>query len=213
MTEPKVKTLVLPFVTGLPPKIPTAETGVDVLWTNIKLFWDEAPQPQPDFFDGMENRLVDAPIQDKFSEDIVPAKADDVPCIPNLFIEVKGPKGSTHVVQNQAYYDGAQGARAMLRLRQYLPGAEAFDGCAYSFMATYEAGGSGNLTLWACHPFLNGSREEYIMSRLKGYMLMNSLEDFIAGANALQNLREMARQERMNLVARVKSVMDVEVVV
>ena len=194
--------------------IPFGETEFDLLFTNLKPMYDGAPPGKPDMYDGAEVRDVDGRINRDFSKTVIPTTDAGKPCVPNCFVEIKGPRGITIVVEDQACFDGAVGARGMHELRKYLYGNEALDNKAYSFAATYEGGKQGILILYTVHPFRRVDRSykedemEYNMSKIKGYMLTESLEDFVAGVNALQNMRDMARKIRTDLVKAVKVRMD-----
>jgi hypothetical protein len=58
-------------------------------------------------------------VRDALSRHIIPLTQDDLPIVPNFFLEVKGPDGSVAVARRQACYDGALGARGMHELQAY----------------------------------------------------------------------------------------------
>ena len=208
--EAKAKLGMVHYIAPLQTSIPVGETDSEVLFKNLEKMWEGAPSPKPDLWDGLEVRDVDSRIRTMFEKLIVPNTGPKKPCIPNCCLEIKGPGGLTNVVEDQACFDGAAAARGMHALRQYLYGDKAFDNKAYSFAATYEGGKLGILVLYTVHPFrVDGNdKPDYNMSKIETYILTKSLEEYVAGVNALESIRIMARVERKKLVRDVKAAMD-----
>jgi hypothetical protein len=53
---------------------------------------------------------------------------------------VKGPDGNAAILQQQASYDAAHGARAMLAIQSYGKDGYTYDGSAYTIASTYHSG-------------------------------------------------------------------------
>ncbi|KAH7175892.1 hypothetical protein EDB81DRAFT_751335 [Dactylonectria macrodidyma] len=119
---------------------------------------------------------------------------------PNFFLEIMGPSGTSAVVENQARYGGAIGARAMHALQNFGNDNQVFDEGAYTFSATYCA---GTLKLYAHHvtaPTTPDGRLEYHMTKICGFEMTDSRATFVEGATAFRNLRDMARKYRDSFV-------------
>jgi hypothetical protein len=132
---------------------------------------------------------------------IIPSTYKDRALLPNLFLELKGPKGGLEEIRLQMTQDLAASARAMHCLKSYCEDRPAYDGRADAFGATYYAA-SETLRLYTvlCAP---GS---YHVVRLKGYILTDDLDAYRAGVTAFRNLRDLAREERDALISRATEV-------
>lgn len=121
-------------------------------------------------------------------------------CLPNFFAELKGPKGTPDVCENQALYDGALGARGMHKLQSHVDPETAYDGRAYTIISSYEHGG----LLAMCTMHASPSKDpkiptEYRMTRLRSVAMLDSVDTFRQGATALRNAREWAKEKREEL--------------
>lgn len=84
---------------------------------------------------------------------ISPTKNPGWRCLPNFFVEIKGPKGRNVVLQRQALHDGAIGARGIHALRSSIEEPTVLDGKAYTIVTTYSDGPKRDvLTIYAIHP-------------------------------------------------------------
>ncbi|CAH0033329.1 unnamed protein product [Clonostachys rhizophaga] len=112
--EAAVLRAVIPTITGPieadPLCLPNAQ------FTKLKPLTDGTIVPaKPDFYYGADPKDLDRSIRDELAGDIIPSAWEDRPMVPNFFLEVKGPKGTSGVATLQACYDGALGSRAMHR--------------------------------------------------------------------------------------------------
>ncbi|MCJ1469609.1 hypothetical protein MMC07_008244 [Pseudocyphellaria aurata] len=123
------------------------------------------------------------------------------PCVPNFFIEAKGPAGGYTVCERQALYDGALGARGIGKLRAYIDAETAYDGNAYNASST-------SLKFHAHHCTRSPNPNhgfEYYMTQIHTYFMDNSVDEFRQGASALRNARDWAREKRDELVLAANS--------
>ncbi|KAL2369801.1 hypothetical protein RJZ57_005781 [Blastomyces gilchristii] len=151
---------------------------------------------KPDHFYGARPEQLDHQIRNKLSDHIIPSMQDDLPMVPNFFLEAKGPDGSLAVATRQACYDGALGARGMHALQSYQQDRSTYDNSAYTLSSTYHG---GTLKLYTTHltePEGPGRRPEYIMTQLKGWSLTSDLGTFRQGACAYRNGRDWAKEKR-----------------
>ena len=102
----------------------------------------------------------------------------------------------------QAYYDGANGARAMHYLQNYGKEEPLYDGNAYTFSAIYHPG-SSTLELYTHHltkPAFPGGKPKYHMSKVAGHYLFNNRQDLVDALTAFRNLRDPAQEFRTNFI-------------
>ncbi|MCJ1410235.1 hypothetical protein MMC19_004320 [Ptychographa xylographoides] len=162
---------------------------------------------QPDIYDGSPPGKLDRRIRAKLGPYLEPSTNKSVPCLPNFFVEGKGPMGSVPVAERQACYVGALGARGVHKLRLYIDPDTALDNRAYTIMATYH-GGDGMLKIYAMHLSVpTGSKflVEYRMTQVGGWDMISSADNFRQGARALRNAREWAQEKRNELIAAANS--------
>ncbi|EER36397.1 conserved hypothetical protein [Histoplasma capsulatum H143] len=153
-------------------------------------------QAKPDHFYGARPEQLDRQIRNELCNYIIPSTQDDLPMVPNFFLEAKGPDGSLAVATRQACYDGALGARGMHALQSYQQDRSTYDNNAYTLTSTYHG---GTLKLYATHltePEGIGCRPEYIMTQLKGWSMTSDPGTFRHGASAYRNARDWAKEKR-----------------
>lgn len=178
----------------------------DLLFTELKpITFEIASKPKPDNFDGAHPDEIDKRIRtdEHIYPLIVPTKQPHAPVAPNFFLELQGASGDIAVSKRQACYDGANGARAMHCLQNYGRKEPIYDGKAYAFSATYNAG-TMMLMLFSHHltaPVIPGGRPEYHLTQLRGYLMMNGRQDLVDGLTALRNLRDMAQEFRDDFIS------------
>lgn len=177
----------------------------NALFTELRHITNEkAVKPKPDFFDGarLQDLSQDLRNDQNLQSTVIPTKHPGVPVAPNFFLEAKGPDGNASVAQRQACFDGTHGARTMHALQNFGQPRPAYDGNAYAYSSTYNAG-TGTLQLYAHHatvPSIADGRPEYHMTQLKAYALTNDRETFIQGASAFRNARDLAKRHRNDFI-------------
>lgn len=178
-------------------------TQRDVLFTELVPITDgTAVMPKPDLFDGLRLDELGAKLlnDELLRSVIVTSKHLSAPVAPNFFMETKGKGGTERVGRLQAVHDGAYGSRAMHALRNHHRFPCAYDHNAYVFSVTYC---HGRLTLYAHHimePLTYGTPPRYCTTFLEDFTLTRSWEDFLAGAKAFRNARDMADRYRKEAV-------------
>ncbi|KMW68959.1 hypothetical protein BDDG_13161 [Blastomyces dermatitidis ATCC 18188] len=193
--EQPVTTSVIPIIEGDvdDPKC----TGGGYLLGNLAPLTDGTlAQAKPDHFYGARPEQLNRRIRNELCNYIIPSTQDDLPMIPNFFLEAKGPDGSLAVATQQACYDGALGARGMHTLQSYQQDRSTYDNSAYTLTSTYHG---GQLKLYTTHltePEGPGHRPEYIMTQLNTWGMTGNLETFRQGACAYRNARDWAKEKR-----------------
>ncbi|KAJ8068773.1 hypothetical protein OCU04_002469 [Sclerotinia nivalis] len=153
----------------------------------------------PDLYHGARPEQLKRQVRIDLSNCIVPTTQDDLPIVPNFFLEAKGPDGSPVVGERQACYDGALGARGMLELQSCMQ-EKAYDNNAYTITSTYQM---GTLKMYTSHPVQpNGpsSRPEYIMTQINAWSLTGTPEMFREGVAAFRNARDWAKGQRDKMI-------------
>jgi hypothetical protein len=153
-------------------------------------------QAKPDHFYGARPEQLNRQIRSKLSDRIIPSTQDDLPMVPNFFLEAKGPDGSLAVATRQACYDGALGARGMNSLQSYQQDEFAHDNNAYTITSTYHGGQLKLYTTHLAEPRGQGRRPEYIMTQLNTWGMTGNPETFRQGASAYRNGRDWAKEMR-----------------
>ncbi|KAL8906110.1 MAG: hypothetical protein Q9207_002242 [Kuettlingeria erythrocarpa] len=157
----------------------------------------------PDSYDGSDPSDLRPEIREMLSESIEPSTDKSRPILANGFDEVKAPKGSSFVLQQQALRDGGEGGRAMIAIRTYINPETAYDGNAYTMIATYHPVG-GVLTLYAVHAVAVTGKPypaEYRMRTLNAWIIQLAPEAFRQGATWLRNGRDLMKEYRDEHIA------------
>lgn len=156
----------------------------------------------PDVYHGARPEQLNRQVRDELSSDIIPSTQDDLPILPNFFLAVKGPDGSSAVAKRQACYVGALGARGMLRLHSYAQDNLVYDNNAYTFTSTYH---DGQLKMFTSHPVQltdGGGRSEYYMHQLNSWGMTGNVETFRQGATYYRNAGDLAKEQRDEAIRR-----------
>ena len=200
LTEGKIMSKVFPIIAG-PADTPSQE---NLLFGNLKdLTNGSITKAQPDFYDGSPPADLENCIREDLGQYIIPSTNTAAPCMPNFFMEGKGPNGNTAVCKRQALYDGALGARGIHELRSYMDPQTSYDNNAYTITSTYH-GGSGTLNIYTTHPTPFESpaiSSEYHMTQLNAFAITGNPEAFRQGASALRNARDWAKEKREEIIA------------
>ncbi|EJT68029.1 hypothetical protein GGTG_14392 [Gaeumannomyces tritici R3-111a-1] len=88
---------------------------------------------KPDIYYGAPPKDLDPSIRNELGDYIIPSTMENKPLVPNFFTEIKGPDGSAAVMQRQARYNGAIGARGIHSLYNYGNNEPVYDGKPYTF--------------------------------------------------------------------------------
>lgn len=198
LTENTVMSSALPIIAGSV-RIPHSE---NLLFGNLKDLTDGSiTKGQPDFYDGSRPAELNKKIRDDLGRYIVPSTNTAAPCVPNFFIEGKGPNGNPAVCKRQALHDGALGARGIHKLRTYINPETVHDNNAYTIPSTYN---NGLLRLYSIHPTPSTKPDipiKYRMTQLRGWDMTDSPDTFREGASALRNAREWTKEKREEFIA------------
>lgn len=151
---------------------------------------------KPDVFYGARPEQLNREVRDEIGRYIIPSTQDDLPIVPNFFLEVKGPDGSAAVAKRQACHHGALGARGIHKLQTYGHSALTYDNNAYTVTNIYHNGQLQMYTSYVGTPHTEGGRSETYMNQLGSYALTHNRESFQAGATAYRNARDFAKAER-----------------
>ncbi|EDN10698.1 predicted protein [Histoplasma mississippiense (nom. inval.)] len=155
-------------------------------------------QAKPDHLYGARPEQLNRQIRNELRDYIIPSTQDDLPIVPNFFLEAKGPDGSLAVATRQACYDGALGARGIHALQSFQQDGSRspYDNNAYTLTSIYHG---GTLKLYTTHltePNGPGHRPEYSMTQLNTWGMTGNLETFRQGACAYRNGRDWAKEKR-----------------
>ncbi|KAM3422318.1 hypothetical protein BST61_g2677 [Cercospora zeina] len=200
-SESKAMMQVIPVIAGSQDR--QFETAGDVSFTRLKKFDPDLSVPKPDVYYGAKPDQLDRRVRQDLEEYIIPSGRSDLPAVPNFFLEGKSAAGRPDIAQNQAMYDGAVGARGMLRLQNYGQPAPTYDGNAYTVTSTYHPG-TGTMQMYATHPqpsVAAAGEPQYYMTQLDGHYMIGSLDNFRKGAAAYRNARDWAQEQRDRLIA------------
>ncbi|KAL8387196.1 hypothetical protein RB595_010087 [Gaeumannomyces hyphopodioides] len=199
--EEAVKANVIPTITGS--RHANHPCARDTVFGNLDPLTDGSiARAKPDLYYGAHPEDLDRSIRDELSHHIVPSTTEDKPLAPNFFTELKGPDGSAAVMQRQARYDGAIGARGIHSLQNYGNDEPVYDGRPYTFSSTYH-GGTGTLQLYTHYmtePDTPGGRPEYHMTQVDAFAMTAKREAFVQGATAFRNARDLAKQYRDSFI-------------
>ncbi|KAL8296420.1 hypothetical protein RB597_005820 [Gaeumannomyces tritici] len=199
--EEAVKANVIPTIAGA--RRADHPCARDTVFGNLDPLTDGCiARAKPDLYYGAQPEDLNPCIRGELSHHIVPSTTEDKPLVPNFFTEIKGPDGSAAVMQRQARYDGAIGARGIHSLQNYGNDEPVYDGRPYTFSSTYH-GGTGTLQLYTHHitePATSGGLPEYHMTQVDAFAMTAKREAFVQGATAFRNARDLAKQYRDSFI-------------
>ncbi|KAI0203077.1 hypothetical protein F4808DRAFT_449390 [Astrocystis sublimbata] len=209
--EAQVMTTILPLIEGI------VEDGRlvagQVPFTNLRDPTDNLLVPgNPDRYYGARPEQLDRRVRTQLGKHIVPSTQHDLPIVPNFFLNMKGPDGTSAVAENQACYDGALGARGLNSLQAYSDPDLDSSNKAYTLTSTYI---NGTLKIYASYPLSRadpGIRREYAMMQVKAYALTSDIDAFRIGVSAYRNARDWAKQKRDEAIQRANETVSVAVV-
>ncbi|KAK0343678.1 hypothetical protein LTR59_014739 [Friedmanniomyces endolithicus] len=111
-------------------------TTGDTLFSNLEKLHPNVTTPKPDKCSGARQLGIDLRVRDELDAYIVPSRNARL-AAPNNFLAGKGPSGRADVVQRQAMYDGAVGARGMFQRQNYGNPTPTYNGNAYTLASSY----------------------------------------------------------------------------
>ena len=167
---------------------------------------DVFKKPEPDRCWGAVPEEIDLQVRQDLDHQILPSVKSGYPAAPNFFLEMKGPKGTEHVVTLQACYAGAIGARAMHALQGYGKAKPTYDNKTYTYTFTYINGTLEMYTHHSTEPSTSAKPPEYRMTPAGGWYLKGSRKTFLKGVSAFRNARDYAREQQDMLIAQVNAV-------
>ena len=109
---------ILPILNG--PQQSSFHDGGNHPFTNLApLTNGTLANAKPDMYHGAPPCQLHPRVREQLNDQIIPTRQTSRPITPNFFVEAKGHCGSPYVLERQALYDSALGARAMYSLQQY----------------------------------------------------------------------------------------------
>ncbi|RKL09692.1 hypothetical protein BFJ70_g16629 [Fusarium oxysporum] len=185
---------------------------LDISFTNIDHLTDVSLIcAKPDLYYGARPEQLHKEVRRVLDNYIVPSTQDDLPILPNNFVEVQGPDGSLSVATRQALYDVTLGTRDFQSLLSYGATELHYDNKASALAWTYHG---GTLKAYASHVLEPSTPEAppgYAMTQTKGWSLTSDLETFRQGATAYRNGRDWAKNQRDEAIAEANGkVADIE---
>ena len=165
-------------------------------------------QIKPDYYYGAHPDQLPLQIRKKLANQILPSTDESRPCVPNFFVEAKGPRGLNSVGLNQACIYGAIGARGIHKLQMYDQKLPKYDNKAYTLSATYQAGVLRMYTHHLGQPNGPGTRPEHYMNQLGVFAMTHSLDTFRQGITAFRNGVDWAEAKRNAAIEYAKAVAD-----
>ncbi|KAG5977439.1 hypothetical protein E4U55_006752 [Claviceps digitariae] len=194
ITETDVMIKVMPLILG--PYLKEKVSAADVRFNNLKPLTDgKLARARPDLFFGDRPETLNPRVREELNHTIIPSTGHNL-ALPNFFLEVKGPGGSSAVALQQACYNGALGARGMQSLRLYSQPQPEYDNKAYTISSTYH---SGTLRMYASHPIpprTPDGKPGYAMTQIRGYCLNSDVDSFRQGVSAFRNAMDWAERQR-----------------
>jgi hypothetical protein len=182
--------------------------GQDLLFGNLApLTNGTLTVAKPDQFFGARPESLKKQIRNELSRYIVPSTIPHRPITPNFFLETKSPEGKTAVVDRQALYNGALGARAIRSLQCYRLQEVPYDNNAYTITSTYI---HGTLSFYATHMISSNrsdGRPEYIMTRLMARSVTSDLRSLREGVTAYRNARDWTKEKRDEFIKAANEIL------
>jgi hypothetical protein len=173
----------------------------------------KAKQLAPDYYEGVNPRIVDKDLRTKLRTSIVPSNYNRDPIAPNFFLEFVPESEYPVVTRWQAGIDGVLGARCMNSLQNYPemmpdegppPQGWEFDGNAYAFGLTYRP---RDLTIYSVHmtpPEPHEKMPGYRIVQIEIYSMVSE-SSYHEAITAYRNVRDLAQEYRDRIVAAASS--------
>lgn len=155
---------------------------------------------KPGIYHGARPEQLHEQARRELNHYIIPSTQKDHPILPNNFVEVKGPDGSSPVAIRQVLYGAALGARSLDTLRAYTAAEPRFDNNARVLAWTYH---TGTLRAYACHvlePSTSDALPGYAMTLIDAWNLTGNVDTFCRAAGAFRNGRDWAKRQRDEVI-------------
>ncbi|KAF5229497.1 hypothetical protein FANTH_14173 [Fusarium anthophilum] len=209
--ESRVTASVIPIIEGDPGD--TRCIASDIPFTNLDHLTDGSLVcAKPDVYHGARPEQLHKGVRRALKHHIVPSTQDDLPVLPNNFVEVKGPDGSLSVATRQALYDVTLGTRGFQSLLSYGATEPCYDNKAHALVWVYHGGQIKAYTSHALEPSTPEAPPGYAMTQIDSWSLTGNYESFRRGAGAYRNGRDWAKKQRDEAIAEAnKKVADIEV--
>ncbi|KPA41264.1 hypothetical protein FLAG1_05881 [Fusarium langsethiae] len=190
--ESRVTASVIPIIEGDPGD--TRWIASDISFTNLDHLTDGLLVcAKPDLYHRARPEQLHKEVRRALDNHIVPSTQDDLPVLPNNFVEVKGPDG--------AFCLTALKSRIM----------------TIKLMLSHGVYHGGHMKAYSNHVLEPSTPEAppgYAMTQIKGWSLTSDLETFRQGATAYRNGRDWAKKQRDEAIAEAnKKVADIGVTV
>ena len=194
--ETKIRSSLFPILRGNEPDL----YEEDLPFNNLTPLVPGISNAKPDIFYGSHTTQLKPHIRSALRQMIIPSKQShhNVPLLPNLFIEAKGPDGSPAVLKRQVLHDGSLGARGIQTLRSW-GRHPSFDDRAYTISATLH---DGVLRLYTTHPAMYDNKMVFYTNRVGVYSLEENPRSLGKGLTAFRNSRAWARAQRAIIIAQ-----------
>ncbi|KAG6016415.1 hypothetical protein E4U54_001514 [Claviceps lovelessii] len=183
----------------------------DIAFSNLEHLTDGSLVfAKPGLYHGARAEHLKREIREDLNGLIAPSSEHDQPILPNNFLEVKGPAGSSTVVTRQATYSAALGSRAFHALQTYRTIDQSYDNNSYVLAWTYQ---SGHLLAYASYPVppsTPGTQPGYAMKILNSWSLIGAPDMFRQGVAAYRNGRDWAKLQRDQAIARANEAHDAQ---
>lgn len=161
---------------------------------------------RPDYYYGAHPDQLPLQIREDLANQILPSTDESRPCVPNFFVETKGPRGLNAVGLNQACIDGAIGTRGIHKLQMYGQKLPKYDNKAYTLSATYQTGMLKMYTHHLGQPNGPGTQPEYYMNQLGAFAMTHNLDTFRQGMAAFRNGVDWTEAKRNAAIEHAKAV-------
>ena len=182
----------------------------DHIFTGLDRICKDVVRPKPDHYEGLKPSEISKSVRQELKRFIIPCANPKAPCLPNFFLEAKGPGGLLWVAVNQAILGGAAGAQAVRELQQFIYESSlsrellnpSTDLRAYTICATVDCN-SCMLNIYCVHITQghDGSRS-FVMTVVGAWYLGSH---FIEAVTAIRNLREWAEEQRQTFAKQASA--------
>lgn len=157
------------------------------------------PAAKPDLYYGARPEQLDTRIRKDLSRFVIPSARQELPIVPNFFLEAKGPHGTFAVARRQAWHCGVLGARGMYRLRSYQQQQPIPDRKADTITCVYAA---QTLHMYTVHvqQLDQQRRLAYIMTLIDSIAMTGKRARYEEGVTAFLNAKDWTRKQRDNAI-------------
>jgi hypothetical protein len=180
----------------------------NILFINTAPMVEGISQAKPDYYYGTQPELIHSDVRnsEQLSRYIIPSNHTNLPAVPNVSLEAKGPDGSFAEALRQASHNGAIGERAIHSLETYGQDPPVYNNNAHTISSIYHGGQLKIYSHSVAQPNGPGTQPEYYMHQVNGWSMTGNQNSFLQGATAFKNALDLTAEYRNDAITHANKI-------